>query len=55
MQNRTKLKIIVVVVGCYGGPQVHFEFQNAIQILNSNCTDNYDVAKIRMKSVTDHQ
>ena len=24
-------------------------------IENSNCTDNYDVAKIRMKSVTDHQ
>ena len=22
---------------------------------NLNCTDNYDVAKIRMKSVTDHQ
>ena len=23
--------------------------------VNSNCTDNYDFAKIRMKSVTDHQ
>ena len=22
---------------------------------NLNCTDNYDVAKIKMKSVTDHQ
>ena len=22
---------------------------------NFNCTDNYDVAKIKMKSVTDHQ
>ena len=25
----------------------------AVAILN--CTDNYDVAKIKMKSVTDHQ
>ena len=22
---------------------------------NLNCTDNYDVAKIKVKSVTDHQ
>ena len=24
-------------------------------IFNLNCTDNYDVAKIKVKSVTDHQ
>ena len=25
------------------------------QLVNLNCTDNYDVAKIKVKSVTDHQ
>ena len=32
-----------------------FSLYGGKYLLYSNCTDNYDVAKIRMKSITDHQ
>ena len=32
-----------------------FLWRGAVMLVNLNCTDNYDVVKLKVKSVTDHQ